>query len=68
MPKPDMPERNDAKIAAIARRLAEALSAWARDRRADARVEISALQTELCAAWRAEQWVPPADDLLADDE
>ena len=61
MPKPDMPERNDAKIAAIGRRLAAALCEWARDRRADARVEISALQTELCAAWRMEQWVPPAD-------
>jgi hypothetical protein len=54
-------------MAAIARRLAEALCAWARDRRADARVDISALQTELCQAWRAEQWVPPADEFVDEE-
>jgi len=62
-----MPAPDDAKMAAIARKLAEALCAWARDRRVDARVEISALQTELCQAWRAEQWVPPADEFVDEE-
>ena len=44
----------DSKIAGIARLLAEALSNFARSRGDDDRKRIAQLQTELCAACRAE--------------
>ena len=46
---------DDLNMASLARRLAEALCVYARERRADHKIEIQAVHTELCAAWRAEQ-------------
>lgn len=46
---------SDAGIAAIGRRLAEALARMARERRDADRKEVSAVQTELVAAVRAEE-------------
>jgi len=46
---------DDAALAAIARALAEALSARARDRTVACNMRVAELQTELCAAWRKEQ-------------
>lgn len=52
---------DDAKMAALARRLAEALCVYARERRADHKIEIQAIHTELCQAYRAELVLAPCD-------
>lgn len=52
---------NDAKIAAIARRLAEALSDVAYTRKEEDKKRVSALNTELCAAVKNESQEKPHD-------
>jgi hypothetical protein len=46
--------KNDAAMAALARRLGATLIRFARDRRDDDKKQIAVLHTELCAAYRAE--------------
>jgi len=50
----------DARMAGLARELADALSRYARERRSDDQKEVARLQTELCAARRIELDPPPA--------
>ncbi len=46
---------SDQSMAAVGRRLAEALSMFARERDMDGRKAIAQLHTELCQAWREDQ-------------
>lgn len=46
---------SDTDIAAIARRLAEALAKFAYERDVESKKDVSRLQTELCSAVRLEQ-------------
>jgi hypothetical protein len=45
---------DDANMARIARDLAAALCVYARERRAEHKLRVNRLQTELCGAWRVE--------------
>jgi hypothetical protein len=52
----------DAVYAQLARDLADALRAFARERRDELKKEIARLQTELCTLRREELREPPADE------
>jgi len=58
----------DVRMATLARELAQALAARARERTVACNIKVAELQTALCAAWRNEQQQRFAALPLDDDE